>query len=153
MVKLDFSPQILLDDSYSLPDHESKPLFWFDNPTLAQNHMEKLDADPIFLHTVARLCLICTGLCARSPLFKVIPISLIPLFYKVQLYFRNTVVIFQSPLRYKIHIKVLFFQNGMHNTALWVLLCYRWLHILVCVSRPEIQLGALMSLESMTVAL
>ena len=27
MVKLDFSPQILLDDSYSLPDHESKPLF------------------------------------------------------------------------------------------------------------------------------
>ena len=71
--------------------------------------MEKLDADPIFLHTVARLCLICTGLCARSPLFKVIP-SLIPLFYKVQLYFRNTVVIFQSPLRYKIHIKVLFFK-------------------------------------------
>ena len=65
--KLEFSSQILLVWSCSLPDHEIKQPFWFGNLTLAQNYMEKLYTDPLLLHTAALIYLICRDLCGTCP--------------------------------------------------------------------------------------
>ena len=78
---MDFWPQTLLDTFCSMPDYGFKLLYSFDNPALAQNCTEMWHTDQNLLYTVALIELFNVDMCEPSPMFEVIPFTIL-LFHK-----------------------------------------------------------------------
>ena len=84
MAKLDFSPQILLDDSCSLPDHELKPFFDLTTQLWLKTTWKSWIQTPYFCTLWLHYASFVQACVLEVLLFKVIP-SLVSLFHKVQL--------------------------------------------------------------------